>query len=155
MYYSKTNNGFYDESIGAVPVDAVEISPRLHSELLDAQSKGKVITSDGEGYPIAVDREPEPFQILVEQQLSVFREARSVALDRLSGIAGRAYRAGNTALADAADGAADYLLAIPSSPSVVAAKDAESLKEAIKLHRETLVNSLPDELLGVFKGVAL
>lgn len=59
--YSKATGGFYEDDIHAedqIPGDAVEITDDLHAALLDAQSKGKVITMGAEGQPIAIDRPP-------------------------------------------------------------------------------------------------
>lgn len=57
MFYSATTGGFYDPEIHgeAIPTDAVEITPEEHVALLDAQSKGKIIQSDIDGNPVAVD----------------------------------------------------------------------------------------------------
>ena len=57
MLYSKTHNAFYDPEIHgeAVPSDCVEISKERHAELLAEQSTGKVIVSDDEGLPHAVN----------------------------------------------------------------------------------------------------
>ena len=41
-----------------LPDDAVEISGDLHTSLLNAQSDGRVITSDKDGFPVAVEAAP-------------------------------------------------------------------------------------------------
>ncbi len=60
IYFSKTTGGFYDPAIhgSAIPADAVEISTEAHTELLAAQSAGKVIVGDKKGLPQAVDPAP-------------------------------------------------------------------------------------------------
>lgn len=57
MKYSKSTNGFYVPKVhGAnIPADAVEITEAEHSALLAAQSAGKRIQPDANGYPVAVD----------------------------------------------------------------------------------------------------
>lgn len=57
MFYSKETGGFYDAAIHGdnIPADAVEISAEKHANLLNAQSSGQLITSDENGYPIAID----------------------------------------------------------------------------------------------------
>jgi hypothetical protein len=57
MYFSKTTGGFYDPEIhgDTIPADAVEITAEHHAELLAAQSAGKRIVGDADGYPVAVD----------------------------------------------------------------------------------------------------
>jgi hypothetical protein len=57
MYkYSKSTGGFYLPAIhgAAIPEDAVDISEEDHTVLMLAQGEGKVISSDENGYPIAV-----------------------------------------------------------------------------------------------------
>lgn len=57
IYYAKSTNGFYDDSIhgASMPADAVEITVDTHAALLTAQSEGKAIIADANGNPIAVD----------------------------------------------------------------------------------------------------
>lgn len=57
MFYSKTTGGFYDVAIhgDAIPADAIGITTEQHAALLAAQSVGKRIVADADGYPIAVD----------------------------------------------------------------------------------------------------
>lgn len=57
LYFSKSKNSFYDDSINQssqIPLDAVQITEVEHQSLLDAQSMGQVITSDANGNPVAV-----------------------------------------------------------------------------------------------------
>lgn len=56
IYYSKNTAGFYDTSIFGenIPDDAVEISTEKHNALLVAQSQGRQIISDANGYPVDV-----------------------------------------------------------------------------------------------------
>lgn len=60
MFYSKTTGGFYTAEIHGsnIPVDAVEITNADHAALLAAQSAGKRIEPDINGYPVAVDPPP-------------------------------------------------------------------------------------------------
>lgn len=61
MYYSTTTGGFYDKAIHAdLPHDAVEITPAQHAALLAAQSAGKRIVPDANGYPVAQDPPAPP-----------------------------------------------------------------------------------------------
>ncbi|HDN9015381.1 TPA: DUF4376 domain-containing protein [Aeromonas salmonicida] len=66
MYYAKSTGGFYDTSIHGkkIPANAVEISDSYHSDLLQAQSAGKKITANEDGYPIAIDP-PTPMRTTV------------------------------------------------------------------------------------------
>ena len=56
-YYSAKNSGFYNDEIHSenIPSDAVEISENTHSQLLNEQSRGKLIVPNSTGQPIAVE----------------------------------------------------------------------------------------------------
>lgn len=62
IYYSKTTKGFYSTEINGtnIPSDKVEITKEYYNELFAEQSKGKEIKPDNNGYPIAVNRVPDP-----------------------------------------------------------------------------------------------
>lgn len=86
FFFSASTTGFYLLSIhGAqLPVDAVEITGDEHAALLDGQSKGKVIASDGRGYPVLVDPPPPtPEEVIagmtaaVQQHLDVKARERN------------------------------------------------------------------------------
>jgi hypothetical protein len=56
IYTSKTNRGFYDETIHTtMPDDVVEITAEFHNELLDGQSAGKIIVWGEDGFPGLVE----------------------------------------------------------------------------------------------------
>lgn len=52
--YSKSTGGFYDARVhgDSIPRDAVEITSEQHAALLDGQSQGQRIASDGSGFPL-------------------------------------------------------------------------------------------------------
>lgn len=68
MYYSKSTNGFYTREIHGdnMPEDTVEITAEQHSNLIEGQSNGKVITSDTNGRPILQDP-PAPAPLTRDQ----------------------------------------------------------------------------------------
>lgn len=57
MFYSKFTGGFYEVEIHgrSIPNDAVEITRQQHEDLMTAQSNGKVIQGDKDGWPVALD----------------------------------------------------------------------------------------------------
>lgn len=61
FFFSKMTQGFYNDSIhgGNIPPDAIEITDDHYAELLSAQECGKRITTDENGFPIAIDQ-PAP-----------------------------------------------------------------------------------------------
>lgn len=62
MHYSRSTGGFYDDALhtGGIPADAVPITIDHHAALLAAQSAGKRIAADENGYPVAQDPPPPP-----------------------------------------------------------------------------------------------
>lgn len=75
MHYSNSPKGFYDSSVHAsIPDGAVAITEAEHIALLEAQSQGKIIQSDENGKPVAVDPEPPT--------LDELRAVKLTALDK-------------------------------------------------------------------------
>lgn len=65
MFFSASTGGFYATEIHGenMPFDVVEITAEQHSALIEGQSDGKVITSDGNGFPILIDPVITPEQL--------------------------------------------------------------------------------------------
>ena len=57
MWYSKINGGFFSREIHGdnIPADAVEITDEEHRELLEGQSRGRIISADATGRPFLTD----------------------------------------------------------------------------------------------------
>ena len=61
IYYSKSNQAFYDDQIHSrLPEDVVEISPGQHAALLAGQSNGQVIMPNKAGQPVLAEQPPCP-----------------------------------------------------------------------------------------------
>jgi hypothetical protein len=59
IFYSKSNQAFYDDTIHtSLPEDALEISPGQHAALLAGQSAGQVIMPGKDGKPVLADPAP-------------------------------------------------------------------------------------------------
>lgn len=59
LFYSASTRGFYDDAIHTtLPADAKPITEQARANLLAAQSAGKVIEADADGFPVAVDPPP-------------------------------------------------------------------------------------------------
>ena len=71
-YYSSSTKGLYRSDIhgNTIPTDTVVITQAKHMALLAAQSQGKIIQPDQNGYPVAVEppSPPEPTQEELTQQ---------------------------------------------------------------------------------------
>ncbi|MCD9116270.1 tail fiber assembly protein [Pseudomonas bijieensis] len=83
MFASKTTRGFYDAAIHvSMPDDVVEVSTEKHAELLAAQSEGKVIAWDDDGFPVLIDPPLPTFAQLVQQE-RVWRDGELLATDHM------------------------------------------------------------------------
>ena len=81
LYYAKSTNGFYDNEINTViPADAIEISTELHQSLMQFQSLGKIIQSDKEGNPVALDP-PAPTK---DQLIQMYESVAQKNLDSVA-----------------------------------------------------------------------
>lgn len=59
LFYSKTTNGFYDDSIHAIesiPADRVTISREDHRLMMDGQAAGRTWQAQTDGRPALADR---------------------------------------------------------------------------------------------------
>lgn len=153
MFYSATTGGFYDLKIHKIPADAVEITQAVYTSLLDDQAQGKVIACDVKGYPISVDPQSESVAVLLERVKAQLRIQRMPMLDALAGIAGRAQRAGDAALAAEADALAIALLDITDDPVLNSAESYEAMLAAgVDAYRAIAATASP-ALAGVFKEI--
>lgn len=157
MLYSKSIGGFYDPEIHGenIPSDATDESQwaYTHAELLAGQSTGKIITSDTDGFPILSDPVPIPFADQAATYLATVRQTREMILNRLAGISGRSYRAGEIEMAEAADAASVALLDITKAPTVLAATSMDELHDAVLAYYKSLVSSVPEGLRSAFNVV--
>lgn len=138
MFYSVSAGGFYLREIHGdkIPQDAVGITAEEHAALLAGQSQGRSIVAGAGGFPELQDPQPVDWRSAV---MADFKSRREIYLNRLTGIAGRATRAGDVAVASAADAFSLGLLDLPELPAVVAAADADALKAAIMARYGELV----------------
>lgn len=153
MFYSATTGGFYDLKIHKIPSDAVEITQSAYTSLLDDQAQGKVIACDGKGYPISIDQPSESVAVLLERVKAQLRIQRMPMLDALAGIAGRAQRAGDAALAAEADALAIALLDITDDPVLNSAEDYEAMLAAGKAAYKQISATASADLSKVFKEI--
>ena len=54
IFYSATNNAFYDTNINQLPPDSIEIDGELHIRLLRKQSNGFIIKPGDDGKPVVI-----------------------------------------------------------------------------------------------------
>jgi hypothetical protein len=89
-YYSKLTGGFYDKAVhgDSMPSDVVEIPNEYYCDLLTAQTAGKLIQADANGFPIAVEpAAPSPADLIAANiaaiQARLDSEARSRGYDNI------------------------------------------------------------------------
>lgn len=77
MLYSMSENGFYNQEVhsGSIPADAVEIDCQLYQKLLMAQEAGAIITSDENGYPVAVNEKIDKIDVALNKLNSLLAVA--------------------------------------------------------------------------------
>ena len=97
---------------------------------------------------------PPPFAPQAKAYIATVRTTREMILNRLAGIAGRAYREGNIELADAADAASLALLDVTTAPAVLAATTLDELHDAVLDYYKGLVAGVPAGLKSAFDGMS-
>lgn len=118
----------------------------------DASVQQGWLASGGEYEPPQKPSEPTPQDFLAIAKDSL-RTMRSPMLDALTGIAGRAARAGNDALASEADALAEQLLDITDDAALNAATTYEAMQAAgVAAYKRMAASSSP-ELASVFREI--
>ena len=80
LFYSPSLKGFYDDAVNKnMPKDSVEITAEQHQALFEAQSKGKTIQPDANGYPEAVDRVYTNEQLIAQYESAAQSNLDAVA----------------------------------------------------------------------------
>lgn len=156
MFYSKSTGGFYTTEIHgeAIPADAIEVTDAEHAALMHGQTLGQMIGADKNGNPVLVDPPAPDMQVAIASRLTQLRAVREEILNRLSGIAGRAQRKGDSATAIACDVASQSLLDITKGLPI----DLEGVTTVVTSRYQALVgiaaNTAPG-LVSAFTGVDL
>lgn len=66
-FFSKSRKGFFIEGVSSsIPEDSLEISEQNYREIFEAQSNGKQISINDEGYPIIVDFVDLPEDVVLQ-----------------------------------------------------------------------------------------
>lgn len=78
MYFSKSTNGFYDESIhhGSIPPDAIFITEEEYTTLINGQSSGGVISADNTGNPIITGPSRRNIADVIEKKIASIEQWR-------------------------------------------------------------------------------
>lgn len=155
MLYSKSENGFFhpERHANSMPDDAKNISDARYQELISDIRKGAQLKPDSSGDPEAVFLTAPSVEDLLEGVKAELRTMRAPMLDALTGIAGRAARAGNDALASEADALAGQLLDITDDAALNTATTYEAMQAAgVAAYKRMAASSSP-ELVSVFREI--
>ncbi len=122
----------------------------------DFISEGLVAITEAEADEMRAPR--PPFESEEAAMMTTVRSTREVIINRLMGIAARAQRSGDIALASACDVATEELLGITKSAETRAAaatKSAAQLKQAFMLQYRSIAAALPAAGQSAFKELDL
>lgn len=154
IFYDLKTNGFYDSNFHEIPVGAINVSKAKRDEIISNQKIGKIVNLDPSGniyFTSLIKKKSLDEQI--ELAKAEIRAKRSPMLDALTGIAGRATRAGNDALAAEADALAELLLDITDDQALNAATTYEEMQAAgVTAYKRIAASSSP-ELASVFREI--
>lgn len=155
VFYSTSTGGFYSKAMhgNGIPGDAKSVTLDHYKSLLKEQAFGKLIVGDDSGFPIAVQPAAPTVESLLFAVKNELRSMRAPMLDALTGIAGRAARAGNEALAIEVYDLSEQLLDITDDPALNAATDYESMRAAGVAAYKRIAASASDDLKVVFREI--
>lgn len=135
---------FFIDSSGAVRA--------FEDDAQDALHDGMRPISESEALELVRQKQPTSAEML-EVAKSELRTMRAPMLDALTGIAGRATRAGNEALATEADALAVNLLAITDDATLNAATTYEAMQAAGVSAYKRIAGASSAELAVVFREI--
>lgn len=132
---------------------SVWVEKKVFIDIQNQLSNGARLDCDENGYPIAINPPAISTAAVLESVKSQMRTQRAPMLDALTGIAGRAQRGGNTALAAEADALAQALLDITDDPALNAAQTLEDMQAAGVAAYRAIASTASAELSSVFKEI--
>lgn len=150
MYFDKIESAFFDSPAQ----NRVKVSAQVHAQLMHQLFSGanNRLQADQDGQPVVVQI-PVDVQALLRQTKNEIRTTRAPMLDDLTGIAGRAQRAGSTTLAAEADALAEALLDITDDPALNAAQTLQDMQAAGVAAYRAIAATASAELAVVFKEI--
>lgn len=155
MFFSIKSCGFFKKSIHGdrMPDDAIAISDEEYVLLTDALSNGKIVSGYKNGVFVVEEQKGPSIAEALHNAKFHIRAIRAPMLDALTGIAGRAARAGNDTLAAEADALAEQLLDITADPDLNTATTYEAMQAAgVAAYRRMAAVASP-ALASVFKEI--
>lgn len=152
-YFSPLTLSFFDSRLQVPTNDCVPITREVYSQLLSERAQGKLISADPNGNPVASAPPAPSVSLLLDSVKAELRNLRRPILDALTGIAGRAARAGNAEIANEADALAGVLLDITDDPDLNTAQTLEDMRAAGVTAYRRIAAGASAELAVVFKEI--
>ena len=149
--YSPTTGNFYPVDLmypHGLPADLIEVSQDDFTAVLQRPAGYRFAFLDGE--LVISAPEPEPYAQVAQAYLDSVRTKRDQILNRLSGIGFAAVEEADQRIVQAVLAARQALLDITDVPAVLAAANADELKQAVNAAYQQIVAQAPAALLGVF-----
>lgn len=139
------------DPFNAVPANATLVSPPQTTGTEVAQWTG----AGWQVLPVAPEPPPaiDPDKAALDAYMDLFRTLRLDLLNAMSGIALRAFIAGDTVIPAAYATASKALLDIPQLPAVANAKTRDEAENAVKAEYARIVSQTPDALRAAFKEI--
>lgn len=155
MYFCPNPIGFYNSDVTSEIPSGMKKLTKDEYKKFSNPTRGSKLSSDESGNPILIDVEIDTGTIdsLLARAKKELRTMRAPMLDALTGIAGRAARSGNEALAIEADMLSEQLLDITDDPALNAATDYESMQAAGVAAYKRIAASASNDLKIVFREI--
>lgn len=161
--FSPNTKGFYDALLlqdyinaGALPDDAVDVSPEDEQAIRAALERGDTVALTGHS-TWAFTAQVIPFDVQAAPLMAEVRATRELILNRLAGIGMAAVIASDTNSANAIAQARQALLDLPTCPPVLAAmgtKSLAALEDAVKVRYKEIVAAVPLSVRTAFNQVS-
>lgn len=125
---------------------------------IDITNGGKTLLPSGcveiaEDEARRIANPPESQADALARAIAEVRVQRAPILDALAGIAGRASRSNDTATAEAADQAADDLLAITQLPAMTSSSTYDEMKAAVMARYREIAGAAPATVQTAFREI--
>lgn len=155
IYFDGKLPGFLDSKVHEIPKWAKPIDDAAHSKILAGSRPNYTLSSDKNGDPVFVPiaQTPDDVANYLVKAKSELRAIRAPMLDALAGIAGRAARSGNDALAKEADELAVKLLSITDDAALNAATTHAAMQAAGVAVYKRMASGASTELSVVFREI--
>lgn len=152
MFFSIKDQSFCDPRINIKSDGDIDVSSAEYVHFVSERSRGcNIVIVDGK--LTIIEPSVAPKALILEHAKTELRTMRAPMLDALTGIAGRAVRAGNNALAAEADSLAEQLLDVTDDQELNDATTYEEMQAAGVAAYKRIAATASAELSTVFSEI--